>query len=52
MNKKIIVEQNGEKKEVTSEELQDIKNNPEFLVTELSDTNEETRVNVRQLLID
>jgi hypothetical protein len=50
--KKIIVEQNGEKKEVSQDKLEEMRVNPDFQVDKKEETTESETYNVKQRLYD
>lgn len=51
-DKKIIMEQNGETKEITKEKLDELSNSPDYQVTEESENDSEKKVRVKERLLD
>lgn len=50
--KKIIMEKNGETKEISKEKLEEMSTNPDFQVTEESNTDSEVKVRIKERLFD
>ena len=51
-DKKIIIEQNNQTKEVKQEELDNILKNPNFKVKEVKETDKEKKVIIQEMLYD
>lgn len=52
MEKKIIMEQNGNSQEITKSKLDELASNPDYSVETKKETDEEINVNVKQRLYD